>query len=604
MRIAPSPGLASLMRVALSIFIACVLLVERAHAETAANANSPLGVNLAGVNYWSPEQPFLNIFKTTGVSGTTPSGWVTHAAPTWDTGEEQYLQLDSNGYPTTLKASTSDPNSPQKFNSVGVLLLRGLPDSNAGTGLPYRSGRYIVLYDGQGTLTYGGDATLVSSAPGRDVIQVDTPTTGGGLLLNITSTDPNHTGNYIRNIRVVKAEEESLLDAGSVFEPIFLQTIRNFHILRFMDWSDVNSAGGAISNWANRTHVDDAGWGSTRGVPLEVDIELANAVSADPWLNVPIAADDDYVQQMATLVHSSLNSDLKVYVELSNEVWNSIYPQYSYAILKGESLWSKTGASPFDYNRNWFGMRTAQVCDLWKSVWGIDSSRVICVLGAQAANTYTATESLNCPFWSGAGNAPCSAHNINAVAIAPYFGFQAPPAWATSSGGLSSLFQQLEYGGLISGSAGGTLLQVSDWESAYKTALAPYKLPFIAYEGGQSFVGFPTYGNGSAMVSLYTAANRSMQMRDVYTTALSNWKANGGEAYVLFDDYNAPSTYGEWGLLESFMDATSPLAGAPPKWQAAQNFIATNACWWSECAGIVGSNAPQTPKNFHASSSP
>ena len=90
------------------------------------------------------------------------------------------------------------------------MLERGLPNSNAGTGLPYRAGRYVVLYEGQGTLEYGFDAKLVSSSPGRDVFQVASPSEDG-IEFRITATDPNHNGNYIHNIRVVKAEEEGLL---------------------------------------------------------------------------------------------------------------------------------------------------------------------------------------------------------------------------------------------------------------------------------------------------------------------------------------------------------------------------------------------------------
>ena len=161
-----------------------------------------------------------------------------------------------------------------------MLILRGLPNSNGGTGLPYPSGKYVVLYDGQGTLSYGFDASLASSSPGRDVINVAKPTTGGGIRIDITATDPNHDGNYLRNIRVVKAEDEQLLDSGAIFDPTFLSRMQNFHVLRFMQWSQIDAAGGTAGTWAKRSHVDDAGWGSTIGVPLEVEIDLANAVGA------------------------------------------------------------------------------------------------------------------------------------------------------------------------------------------------------------------------------------------------------------------------------------------------------------------------------------
>ena len=58
-------------------------------------------------------------------------------------------------------------------------------------------------------------------------------------------------------------------------------------------------------------------------------MQLANAVSADAWMNVPVMADDNYITRMATLVHSQLGESQKIYVELSNEVWNSSFSQFN-----------------------------------------------------------------------------------------------------------------------------------------------------------------------------------------------------------------------------------------------------------------------------------
>ena len=574
--------------VGLASLVLALCAHNTAQAATASNANSPLGVNLMNVNYYNPEQPFLNIFKTSGPSKSNPGGWSTGTVMVYSTGEEPYLQVDANGYPITLTASSADPHSPQLFTSVGLLLERGLPKANAGTGLPYRAGKYVVLYDGQGTLTYGFDAKLVSSSPGRDVFIVANPSQQG-IDFRMTSTDPNHTGNYIRNIRVVKAEEESLVDAGNVFEPSFLSLMKNFRVIRAMQWLEIDDAGGLLTNWASRPQQTDAGWGGPNGVPLEVVLQLCNAVGADCWLNVPHKANNDYITQMASLAHANLAPTQKVYLEFSNEVWNGGYAQFNYASAQGQAMWPSAGVSSFTYNRNWYGMRTAQMCDAWKAAWGADSARVVCVLSAQAAQASTAISSLDCALWTGTGNAPCSAHHIDAVAIAPYF--SQPPrqsAPSLASGGVSALFAQ------VNGSSTGvsSLQEVAGWEASYAKALAPYKLPFISYEGGQSLVGGPEYRNGSAVVNFYIAANRSPQMGGAYTTALDNWKSNGGQIYTIFADTYGPGMYGEWGALESFQDTVSPLASAPPKWQAIQNFIAKNPCWWAGCAGAIG---PPTP---------
>jgi hypothetical protein len=545
-------------------------------AASAANSKSAIGMNLMPVNYYTAEQPFLNIFKTTGVAKLTPDGWWTSTTSgTFDTHEAAYLQLDTNGYPTTLTASSADPHSPQVFNAVTVLLERELPNSNGGKGLPYRAGQYVVLYDGQGTLNYTGDAKLVSSSPGRDVFNVATPS-GGGIMLQITSTDPKHNGSYIRNIRVVKLEEESLLAAGNVFAPNFLSLMKNFRTLRFVHWLAIDDNGGTLTNWSSRPLLTDAGWGGGNGVPVELAVQLCNALGSDCWLNAPHMASDDYITQMATVVHAALSANQNAYIEYSNEVWNGIYAQNAYATKMGRAMWPGAGSGA-NYNGNWYGVRAAQTCDIWKSAWGADASRVICVTAAQAANPDTATTSLSCPLWK---NAPCAGHGIGGVAIAPYLFVTPTPSWPSASdGGLSLLFTALDE----------SLSDVSKWEAKYKAALAPYKLPLIAYEGGQSLV--PGHADGPPMVDLFIAANRDPRMQSVYTTLLNNWKSNGGQMFVAFASISRPNQYGEWGALESFLDAVSPLTGAPPKWQGIQNFISSTPCWWPGCVGTIGSSS-------------
>jgi len=570
-----------LAAIGLISLVSMLAVPGNAQAATSANAKSPLGINLLEMSYWNPEQPFLNIFKTSGATLSTPTGWSTHSMTDYNTGEQAYLQLDANGYPITLKASSADPHSPQLFTSVGVLLERDLPKANAGTGLPYRAGQYVVLYDGQGTLEYGFDAALVSSSPGRDVINVKTPS-NSGIDLRITATDPNHSGKYIRNIRLVKAEEESLLVAGNVFEPSFLSLLQNFHVLRGMQWLSIdNAGGGSLTNWADRPAPNDAGWGSNHGVPLEIVLQLCNSVGADCWVNVPHKATNDYITQMAVLAHANLGSSQKIYIEFSNEVWNGSFPQAGYAAAQGQALWPNAGASWSAYNRSWYGMRTAQTCDIWKSVWGADSPRVVCVLGSQTGNSGVASQALDCPLWTGNGNAPCSNHNINAIAVAPYFGnLQVQKSsLAAADGGNAQLFQAFV----------NDLSQVANQLVQDQKYLANYKLPIIAYEGGQSLVS-----TDPAILSLYIAANRDPRMGAAYTTAFNNWKSDGGQLYVVFTDIYNPSQYGEWGALESFMDTVSPLSSAPPKWQAIQNFISGTPCWWTGCTGTIGT-ASATP---------
>ena len=56
-------------------------------------------------------------------------------------------------------------------------------------------------------------------------------------------------------------------------------------------------------------------------------IDLGNELEKDIWLNIPHLADDAFVRAMAEAVRDSLDPALKVYVEFSNEVWNSQFSQ-------------------------------------------------------------------------------------------------------------------------------------------------------------------------------------------------------------------------------------------------------------------------------------
>jgi hypothetical protein len=579
-------------------------LSNGACAATAFNAQSAMGINLGAVNYFATEQPFINAFLES-------QKWITHSDATWDTNEEQYINLDASGWPITL-TSVNEP-SEQKYNSVGVLFLQGMPSTPNGV---YPGGQYVVLYDGQGTLTYGFDATLISRSPGRDVINV--VATNNGIDLRIVATDPKHTGNYLRNIRFVTAANEAAAKAGQLFNPIFLKLLQNFRALRFMDWFQTN--GSTLSSWSDRPIPTYAFFGTPKGVPIEIALRLANAVSADAWMNVPIMADDNYIIQMATLVRNQLGKSQKIYVELSNEVWNASFSQYNYAVTQGQTAWPNqpAGSGGFEHNREWYGMRTAQMCDIWKSVWGPDP-RLVCILGAQAASSFSATEALKCPYWT--QGAPCFGHAIDAVAIAPYMGGAVPSTWTSQAdGGLANLFRSLyaqndptidddtyfshilrwwsRSGTIVP--TGGFIAEDAAWEQDLITNLAPYKLPLLAYEGGQNFAN----GSTNALNTLYIAANRDPRMGQAYTAYFRQWKAGGGQLFMYYDDVGVESKYGSWGALESIMQTTTPLSRAPPKWQAIQNFISGTPCWWPSCSGTIGAEqitpVPAAPTNQRA----
>lgn len=197
---------------------------------------------------------------------------------------------------------------------------------------------------------------------------------------------------------------------------------------------------GKHSVWTSRPTLSTAlygGWPPANangslgawGAPFELCLALAQATSAQyAYIHCPIDATNAFMTSLAQLcLQYYLNHGVRVMVELGNEVtWNY---ESGYTQMMGTALFGSQGSAN-DRALNWFGMRTAQMGDIFKSVYGTNTANgVVIVLGCQAANTYTMTEAMNTPFWTGLGNGPASSHNINAVAIAPYI-----CTWNTSGG--------------------------------------------------------------------------------------------------------------------------------------------------------------------------
>lgn len=66
--------------------------------------------------------------------------------------------------------------------------------------------------------------------------------------------------------------------------------------------------------------------------------EFANDTGTDVYFNVHHLADDSYVSAVAAYFAANLNSSRKLYIELSNEMWNTIFPVHDYSRMTGSAL--------------------------------------------------------------------------------------------------------------------------------------------------------------------------------------------------------------------------------------------------------------------------
>ncbi|MEK8030667.1 hypothetical protein AACH06_07490 [Ideonella sp. DXS29W] len=597
--------------------VAGLLCLGAAGAVVAAEAGGParpfrsgVGLNLSAWDYFSTDFPLVNQFKRS-------SGWLTQCEPStdkrctgmpegaspWDTLEESKLELDAQGWPRRLPAAD---DAQTHYRSVAVLLFND-------NGHSHPAGKYVVTYEGRGVLAHDllGRKLERESRPGRDVVEVDNRA-DGGWRISIKATDPKDP---LRNIRVLPPGGACERDGGHYamsaadcdrpsqgafvpfeqlpadhwWHPRFIQDVRGFRVLRFMDWGKTNSS--TLVRWSDRPKLDDATWASASGVPVEAMLDVARVTGADPWLNLPMQADDDYVRQFAQLLKAKLPAGRTAIVEYANEPWNQAFPVSAWMTRKARAEWPAAKASDAALAVNWHAWRSARICQTIKAEWGTQLAPVRCVLNVQAANPDLIRQSLACPLASASLGVPC-AKRVDAVAVAPYFGGYLGEAavqpqvagWTRAADGLDQLFQELlgeDRRGMpakapLPATAGGALMQSRGWMAADKKLADEFGLPLWAYEGGQHLT-LPPGSSDAAWLGLITAANRDARMSRAYQRHLADWQAAGGQVFVWFNHAGRPSKFGAWGLKETqFSDAF-------PKWQAVRAARDDQPCWWKGC---------------------
>jgi hypothetical protein len=532
-----------------------------------------LGMGLSGITEYSTALPFIDLMKQ---------------ARSWENkdSDNQNFNLDENGWIRSLEAGQTAGTT---FLTLGA------------EAMPFD--RAIVLYDGEGTLEYLWSCELVEHLDeGKDLVSLKS----GANRLKIAATNPD---NPICNIRIIPEPYMDEYEQGQIFNPDWLALVDRFRALRFMNWITTNDS--TQSSWSSRPLPEHRTWRMPEhsavrkdsGVPLEIMIQLANLIHADPWFNIPHMADRDYIEHFAQMVKDRLNPDLTVYVEHSNEVWNGIagFGQHDYAVAAASDRWGNLGANGY---MQWHGMRTAMVCDAFKQgAFSDETDRVKCVLGVQAGHHSPEGAALNCPAWVAEGNEPCYQHGFDYIGITTYFngGLTGPRGWDSqeqqdlhestmrpwfkeADGGLDKAFEQLNTGSLLTNidkfhDFTGIVDELHGQLDYWTGVGEQYGLGIVAYEGGQHITanGLPMQGDPE-FVAFHLAVNRDPRMKQLYTDLFTAFKDGGGQLHMNYYEMGPHDLYGSWGVLEHHNQETSP------RWEAIDDFNSSVECWWDGCA--------------------
>ncbi len=477
-----------------------------------------------------------------------------------DGGELTTSQVDSLGWP--------------KVNALFVVDYRPVAEWNGSIDDPqtYRidaSGTYKCAFIGKADVrgTTGGSVQnpLYDSAANVttfDFVIPGPPAKGHGFFIieftNTKRTPASPSGSGFTGFRMLRPGYA--LNTPKVFTDRFIAALTGikFSSIRFMNFSMTNGCDTlypARMNWKNRKHKDDASQdriipiGKTDGGAWEYAIELCNLVKMDPWINIPISVDSEYIANAAQLFRDNLSPNLHVYVESSNEVWNGApdFDQSSYNQEEAKAL-------KLQEHEN-HARRTVQIAKIFSQVFGSGSlnSKVRVVLCSHKPMLkWWVVPMLK--YVSKTFGPP--KNFIYAIACQTYFNGSAAAGVSVDeilSNCHDDIAAQIDETGKTDTSG-----RVQWIKLAKDSGLAG---GFCSYEGG------PDHGGGGTdNITNRITAERDPRMGSVWTynmdTAFFKLGANLGMQFTLSSAY---TRYGCWGLTD---DITNPDRNS--KYKAAQ----------------------------------
>jgi len=500
-------------------------------STAATSQTSMVGTNVSRIEYWQPQLIFKDAFKQCGP-------WMTRNASSsnpWNTNTT--IPMRPDGYPLQVPFG-----NPSQFVHTIMFLDAG------GT---YPSGTYTILSDGIGAIQLEWDSGNQSfTSPCNNTFNVNA--TNQGIHLTITSSDVN---NPIRNIRVIMPSYINSYQANPYYPKFinYLDSAAAFFGIRCMDLMQTNFS--PISTWGQRTTKDYFSQATNKGIAYEYMIDICNLLDKDIWVCIPHQADDNYIAQFATLLHDSLEAGRKIYVEYSNECWNSVFSQTQYCNAQGAAL-NYTG-QPWEQGWKFYSKRTADCHRIFETVFGANSSRLKKVVASQAGNSWLGNQIMT--FYNSATYNPTGV-KADALAIAPYFGGN-----IADSIGNAGAINSITIPQIVASMHASVFSQTQTAVTAYNTVANTHNVDLIAYEGGQHLVAVNnTYVNDTTLTNKLIAANRDPMMQTIYCDMLDVWFNNGGKEFFNFSSSYKPNKYGSWGVIEN---TEQPLASSY-KWNA------------------------------------
>jgi hypothetical protein len=438
-----------------------------------------------------------------------------------------------------------------KSNAKGVSIpvtSNNYPLVNAATRTfmsGYPGGVYKLRFRGRARITFEGPrfrgmGPVVRGSDGISRADVMIKEGHGLLHMLVSDVDPKDP---LRDLHLIRPGYDP--EHPPTFTKEFLRRMRPFKTIRSMGWLEIIPS--TIREWSDRPKPDDF-YEPGRGVPLETMIELCNTIGADLWLNTPGMANDEYIHQMARMVRDQLAPDRLVYLERSNEVWNSAYKEYHHTFEEAKKHPDRYAARQgFLLIAQRHADESARIAGIFRKEFGSQAGRLRPVLAGQSVNPVFLATGLD--YLASRGIKPSEV--FYAIAIATYL--KMSPEDDLPGISMDQLFAAIE---------ADYRRRIEPGVHKHAALAKQYGLRLVAYEGGQGLEAMNRKLKKKVNQELKLRAQFDPRMAHVYEIMTQGWLNAGGGLFILSGECGPYSDFGYWPLLD---DQNAP---GSVKWDA------------------------------------
>lgn len=530
-------------------------------------------VNLGGGDWRSTDYAFANMIHRI-------MRWEYVDYAKWRQGDYVGAGADELGWPTRTEGDSRQGKLAIWSNMRAISPAHHDPDTI------FALGHYTLTWEGQGNLRlvladrdkdgfWSNNTELekvsedLSGPVKRRVYNITGWPSNIAIQILETSPAPNHAKN-------IACWMPGYGDGTRVFHEKFLDRLAPFHVIRFMDWNNTNTSNTRQVEWSDRRRPDFSTFslsfgsfhsvGIPGGVPYETMIKLCNDTGKHMWINIPYLASEDHGRQLARLIRDTLDPDLKLFLEYSNEMWNGTFIH-----MRGYG-----GDIPKDiygqyptYGMN-YGWMSAKFFRIFEEEFAAqpNSQRpgLVKVLAGQGDNE---------EYFRDAMRVALDVSKPDVYGLTNYFGYDSSRFWTDAKGmnldfnldqrtpeNLNRAIDNLEEKLLVNGAL------YSRWRHAVHMA-AEFGMPVIAYEGGSHAHLLDGWMQTKEyLVQFMYALNSHPRMQTLYRRMLDSFNTAGAHMPNFFHLCNPWAPWGPWGILEY---QEQPLDQAP-RYRAAMEY--------------------------------